>query len=449
MKALPLRPRLHSTPMTLRRISTFLLAAVAACLPVPAQDANPPLTVDQACAMALKNHPQILASQAISLRATQLTREERSANYPTLNGDVTASQAELNSRIGAGFLTDSRLFNRAGAGVTLSQLITDLGRTHNLIASSGLRAQASQQDYQATRYDVISGVEQSYYDVLLSQQLVKLSEETVKSRQTIVDQISELAKNKLKSDVDVSFVQVNLTDAKLMLLRAQDRLKSSYAALAQALGTQQYVEYALQDAPMPPAPPEDVAALVQQAFQNRPEVASMRLQAEAAQKFVYAERDLKRPNINVTGVAGTLPYINSGNANANIPDTYEGVAVNVQVPIFNGFLFSARRQAAQYQLVADQQRERDLLDRIAHDVRTAQERAKTSFQAISATGQLLKEANQALDLAQGRYDLGLASIVELTQAQLGQTSAQVQVLQAKYEYQQANAALQYTLGLLH
>jgi outer membrane protein len=62
---------------------------------------------------------------------------------------------------------------------------------------------------------------------------------------------------------------------------------------------------------------------------------------------------------------------------------------------------------------------------------------------------MLAQANMALNLSQGRYNLGLASIVELTQAQLGQTQAQVENVSAQYDYQEAYAALQYTLGSLH
>jgi outer membrane protein len=410
------------------RINTLLLT----CGILQGQTGNPPqLTLAEARAMALKNHPQILASQASYLRADQVTRETRSPYFPTLNGEVTAAQAEINSRIGAGILNDSRLFNHVGAGVTLSQLITDSGRTRNLVAHSNLQAQASRQDYQATRYDVVLAVDQAYYEVLLAEQLVTVARQTVTTRQAVVDQVTELTKNKLKSDVDLSFAQVNLADAKLMMLRGRDRLNSAYAQLAQTLGTQQHVRYELKEEAMPADPPAEAEALIAQGLQNRPELASMRLQTQAAQKFVEAERDLKRPSVTLTAVGGALPYINPGNANPGIDKTYESAAVNVQIPIFNGFLFSARRQAAEYQL------------------RTAYERAKTSFEAIATTQQLLTQANLAMSLAQGRYDLGLASIVELTQAQLGQTSAQVETLNAKYQYQEAYAELQYTLGLLH
>jgi outer membrane protein len=407
---------------------------------------GPQLTLQDAHAMALKNHPQVLASQANYLRANEIITETRSAYYPGINGEVTGSQASDNARIGAGSLSDSRLFSRFGTGVTLSQLITDSGRTPNLVASSKLEAQASRQDYQATRYDVIAAVDQAYDESLLAKQLVTVAEQTVATRQTVATQVGELTKNKLRSEVDLSFAQVNLSEAKLMLLRAQTRLNGAYANLGQALGTQQSIAYQLTDEPLPPTPPEDAEQLIRQALQNRPEVASLRLQSEAAQRFVRAEADLKRPTVSLTGVAGFLPYIDPENANPNITKEYEGAAINVQVPIFNGHLFSARRRAAEFQLRAADQRLRDLQDRVARDVRTAWGGARTAYEAIGETAQLVKQANLALELAQGRYNLGLVSIVELTQAQLGQTQAQVENLNAKYEYQEAYAALQYTIG---
>jgi outer membrane protein len=410
---------------------------------------GPQLSLPDAQALALKNHPQVLASQATYLRADQITRATRAPYYPVLNGDITAAQANLNSRLGAGVVNDPALFSHFGSGVSLSQLITDSGRTTNLVSHARLLAQASRADYQSTRYDVLLAVNQAYYEVLLSGQLVKVAQQTVSTRQAVVDQVSELTKNKLKSQVDLSFAQVNLSDAKLMLLRANDRLAGAYAALGQALGTQQFVRYQLADQPMPPEAPKDVAQLIREAFQNRPELASLRLQQEADQKFVYAERDLNRPTVSVAAVAGALPYIRSGNTNVDIPTGYEAAAVNVHIPVFNGHLFNARRQAAEYQLRATEQRVRGLQDQIAMDVRTAWERTRTAYEAIAASEQLLSQANLALDLAQGRYNLGLSSIVELTQAQLGQTSAQVQNLNGKYEYQEAYAALQYTLGQLH
>jgi outer membrane protein len=427
-------------------LTAILIASLAEL--VWAQALGPQLTLQDAEAIALKNHPQVLASQANYLRAGEVVTETRSAYYPALNGNITGAQANVNSRLGAGVINDPRLFNHFGSGLTLSQLITDSGRTPNLVANSRLQAQASQQDYQATRYDIVLGVDQAYYEVLLSQELIKVAQQTVATRQTVVDQVTALTQNQLKSQVDLSFAQVNLSDAQLMLIRARDRLATAYANLGQALGTNQAAQYQLSPQPIPPTPPTEPDQLIAEADRNRPEMASVRLQREAAQKFVYAERDLKRPTVSLTAVGGALPYIDPGNANPGIPEEYEAAAVNVQIPVFNGHLFTARRRAAEYELQATDQRVRDLQDRIARDVRASWEHARTAFEAIAPSEQLLAQANLALNLSQGRYNLGLASIVELTQAQLGQTQAQVQNLSAQYDYEQAYAALQYTLGLL-
>lgn len=425
-------------------------ALITVCLTrsLSAQAPGPQLTLQDAQATALKNHPQVLASQANYLRAGEIVTEVRSAYFPALNGDITGAQANLNARLGAGVLNDPRLFNHFGSGITLAQLITDSGRTPNLVSTERFRAQATRQDYQATRYDIILAVDQAYYEVLLAQELIKVAEQTVAARQTVVDQVTALTQNQLKSQLDLSFAQVNLSDAQLMLIRAKDRLATAYANLGEALGTSQVAQYQLVPQATPAPPPRSPDQLIAQSYQNRPEMASLRLQREAAQKFVYAERDLNRPTLNLIAVGGVLPYIKPGNANPNIPEEYESAAVNVQIPVFNGHLFTARRRAAEYELQAANQHVRDLEDRLARDVRASWEHARTAFEAIAPSEQLLTQANMALNLSQGRYNLGLASIVELTQAQLGQTQAQVQNLSAQYAYDEAYAALQYTIGQL-
>ncbi len=188
----------------------------------------------------------------------------------------------------------------------------------------------------------------------------------------------------------------------------------------------------------------DPAALIAEAIQNRPELKDLRLRYQAAQSFEQAEADLKRPDVSVVGVGGGLPYLDQTPRVA--PHEYEGVGVNVNIPIFNGHLFSARRQAAEYQTLAAEQRIRDLQQQVERDVRAAWIAASTAYQRIPVTEQLLRQAQLALNLAQGRYNLGLASIVEVTQAQLNLTQAQIENVSAKYDYESAYAELQYTTG---
>jgi len=413
-----------------------------------AQTQPVPLTLKNAEALALKNHPRVLAAEAEVAFANQQVTEARSAYYPDLSADITGSQGNDLSRIGAGELSASRLFNRFGQGIVLSQLVTDAGRTPNLVASSRLRAQASAKDYQRRRYDVLLAVNRSYFDHLHAQALVKVADETVAARQLLLDQVSALAKNNLKSQLDVSFTAVNVSEAKLLLIRAQASVQTAAADLMRALGSDQPATYQLVDEPLPPSPSQNPEELIGQALANRPELAGLRYSREAAYKFAAAEKDLSRPTVSLLAVAGFVPFINQTSPTQPIPKEYEGAAVNVDFPIFNGHLFSARREAAHQRALASDQMLRDEQERVVRDVRSAWASATTAYQRIDVTAQFVRQAALALNLAQGRYNLGLSSIIELTQAQLNVTEAEVENLSAKYDYQIQYAALQYAVGLL-
>jgi outer membrane protein len=283
--------------------------------------------------------------------------------------------------------------------------------------------------------------------VLGAQALLKVAQQTVDARQLLADQVNELAKNGLKSQLDASFADVNVSEAKLLLLRAQEGIEGSLAELGRALGSDQPANYQLVDEQLPPGPPAKADELIAQAINNRPELASLRLSRDAAYKFVEAEKDLSRPTVSAIAVAGFIPYI-SAPATAPVPAEYEGIGANVSIPVFNGHLFSARREAAHQHALESDQRLRDQQERIARDVRVVYSGAITAFQRIDVTAQFLRQAALALDLAQGRYNLGLSSIVELTQAQLNLTQAEIENLNAKYDYQNQYSVLQYTIGAL-
>lgn len=441
---------LRTNNLRLRRhvlsIAAFSLCLAQICMAQapPAPQTLSTLTLQQAEAMALQNHPQVQAAQNEVNYANQQIIERRSAYYPTVTGDLTASQANNLARIGAGDITDSRIFNRVGQGIVINQLITDSGRTSNLVASSRLQAQATAQSSQATRYDVLLQVNRAYFDVLHAQAVVKVALETVSARQLLSDQVTELAKNQLKSQLDVSFAEVNVSEAKLLLLRAQDAVQQGLAELGRAIGTDQSASYQLADEPFPSGPPWTTDQLVAQALGDRPELAGLRYSRDAAWKFADAEKDLSRPTVSAVAVGGFIPYIDA----TGIPAEYEGIGANVSIPLFNGHLFTARREAAHQQAMESDQRLRDEQERISRDVRVAWANANDAYQRIDVTAQFLRQAAMALDLAKGRYDLGLSSIVELTQAQLNLTTAEIENLNAKYDYQSLNSALQYAIGQL-
>ena len=149
------------------------------------------------------------------------------------------------------------------------------------------------------------------------------------------------------------------------------------------------------------------------------------------------------PTISAAGTVGTVPI---RPAEYYLNNWWGGIGVNVSIPIFNGFLYSAQAKEASIRAQAVSEQGRDLRDRIARDVRTAWLASNTAYQKVAVTAELLKEANVALKLAQTRYQLGLSSIVELSQAQFQQTDAAIGNTDAEYQYRLALSTLNYQIG---
>ncbi len=402
------------------------------------------LTLKDAEDLARKNNPQISVARLLAMAQQQVTREVRSSLWPSANADITAVDSQENSRISAGGLNNPIIYERAAGGVTVSQLITDFGRTNNLVASANFTAKAEAQNSIATQEQILLEVNQAFFNALQTHAVLKVAEETVNERGVVADQIGALAKNKLKSDLDLSFANVNLAQAKLLLLDAENNDKAALANLSAVLGYSTEHDFILiEDQAQTVIPPADVDNLIAQAFSNRPEMLALNYQLQASQKMKTAERDLLLPSIRALGTVGGAPVRND-----HLSSWYGAVGANVNIPIFNGFLYSARAHEADLRAQAVGDRLADLRNRISRDVRTSWLSANNAYQRLAVTQQLLQQAQLALDLAQARYKLGLSSIVELSQAQLQATQAEITNAQAGYDYRLAQAVLRYeTTGL--
>lgn len=401
------------------------------------------LTLHQAEQIALQNHPQIQAAMNLASASEAQVTQARAAYYPTVYGSVTGADAENNSRVGAGALNNPVIYDRFATGLTASQLITDFGRTHELVKSSSLRAQSQQENIVTTRASVLLLVDQSYFSALKAQAVLAVAQETVRARQLVSDQVTELEKNKIKSGLDVSFANVDLSEAQLLLIQAENDLDASFAQLSDALGYSDQRTYVLSDEPVAATPPPALPEVIQKALKDRPELIAQRLDTNAAHTYAIAERDLSLPTISAIGVAGLMPFREDP-----LSPRYAAAGFNVNIPLFNGHLFGALHTEANERAKAQEQYLRSLQDGIVRDVRMAWLSANSGFQRLSVTQQLLTQANLALDLAQSRYKLGLSSIVELSQAQLNQTQAEIVQASAKYDYEAEITTLDFQIGAL-
>jgi outer membrane protein len=437
---LPDAPQFHAKAQPLLLAQTSPVANNLA----PAPPVGESLTRQQAEQLALKNNPHISVAALLALAQKQAVRVTRSAEFPTLNGELTGVDAEEASRLSTGSLNASRLLYHVGAGVELDQLITDFGRTRNLVASSNLQAKASEQHAQATREDIILTVDVAFYNALEAQATLQVAKSTVNARQTVGDQVDALTASKLKSTLDQSFAQVNLSQAKLFALDSQNQFDAAMATLNEVLGSTNDEQYQLVDDPSPPQPVAVSAeAVIALALQQRPDLLALKLTHDADVRFARAQRDQLLPTVSGLGLVGVTPI---GSSQYFTTNWYGAAGVNIGIPIFNGFKFHAQASEAEYRSKASDEQSRGLIDHIVKDVRIAWLRANTAQQRMSVTSEFLKEANTALDLADTRYRLGLSSIVELSQAQLQQTQAQIAEANARFDYEADLAALRFQSG---
>lgn len=419
-----------------------MLASVTLCPTLPAQ-APPVLSLDQAQQIALRNHPRIASAELTAQASGFQVKEARSAYFPALSGNVTGVGTEHGSVLSAGAVTTSSIYSRQASGVVLNQLITDFGRTANLTESAKLRNASQNQNVTNTRAQVLVTVQQAYYRALAAQSVLRVAQATLNLRRVTLRQVTALAQSALRSTVDVSFAQVNESQAELDLFHAENDATASHSELSAALGYNRDQPFSLTDEPLPAPLNPNVDALIQQADRERPDLAALRLNQEALDRFADAEKDLRNPTISLGAVAGVAPV-----RDPRLPESYSGAGLNINIPVLNGGLFKARREEADARAAAAAKDVQDLSVQIARDVRVAWLNANDAFRRLDVTARMEAQAGESLRLAQARYDAALGSIVELNTAQLNLTAAQIAAASAKYDYLSARAALNYTMGVL-
>ncbi len=421
----------------------LLLCAVGR---LPAAAAPHRLTLREAEDIALAQHPRISAANLLALAAKQTVKEARAAFYPNIYASATAvGVADTNNtRVAAGYLNNPNVYERAAAGLTIQQLLTDFGRTSELSQTAKLRSKAEEMNREATREEILLEVNATYFSALEAQAVLVTARETETERAAVLSRTQAMSSNKMRSELDVSFASVDLDQARLLAAKSDNDLQSAFATLSTVLGERQAESFVLAEEPMPDRVTNSASELVFEALGNRPDLARARYQRDAAREFARAENKLSYPTLSATASGGLTPL-----GDSRLGDNYGAAGVNLNFPIFTGGLYQARQREAALQADAADQTVRDQEDTIARDTQISKLNLDYSFARLALTASLLANADKALELAQARFNLGLSSIVELSQAELNQTSARIADAGARYDYQIQRAALDFQLGRLN
>lgn len=406
--------------------------------------AEPALTLAEARALALRTHPRITASDLRAQAARAGVRVAESANFPTLAANFTAtgSSEQVNTRIGAaGSLSVSQVFDHAAIGLNATHLLTDFGRTASQIEVARQKSHAEDSFVRTYERQVELQVTAAYFATLQAQSVLSVARQTVTTRTLALQQVSALASNQLKSELDVSFARVNVEEARLLVARAESELESGFTELSLHLGERTPRHYALAEEPLPGELSEPAETFVAQALRERPRLVRLRAEAAAAAAQARADRAVNYPTVSALGSVGLMPV-----RDRRLEDRYAAGGIVVNLPLFNGGHDTAKLRESELKAQAAEALVRDEENNIIRDVRLALLKVQHTRARLELTANLLAHARTSHDLAAARYKLGASSITELSQAQLNLTSAEINEASAKYDYLLQRAVLDFHRG---
>ena len=429
-------------------LSLLTTAKIGVCqvpaTPTP-HDAGVTLTLAQAESIAIANQPRILAAQLRSQASSQRVREVRAGLLPTVAFNATGvTVADTGTSTAAGAITTSSISDRFAYGGNLVQMVTDFGRTSALTGAERSLAEAQKNVETLTGAQIRLNVRRAYFQVMGAEAVLRAAREAQSNRQLISKQIGALAQSQLRSTRDVNFAAVLESEAELAVVRAESAVQQQRSHLASAMGESQPVTATLAEEALPAALPPDASSFLAQAMVQRADLKATVSRENAAARFASAEKRLNYPTLNVIGAAGEIPYHDH-----TLHDNYAAIGFNLNIPVFNGGLFSARRNEAELEARARMQDVNEAKLEVNEQVRDSWYQANETYRSLDVSARLVAQSKEALRLAQARYETGLGSIVELNEAQLSETSAEITAAGASYDYLTRRAELDYAAGLLN
>ena len=410
---------------------------VAVTAPAPGQI----LTLAQAVALGLRQQPTIAASQQTEVAALARIGEARSAWLPRVDWLTSVGRAQ-------GFSTSqgkSIQSSNASTQIQASQLIYDFGKTGSTIDQAKAGVQVANAQLVQTRQTVVQNVKVAYYNLLQAKRLVRVAEANLARSELNLRSAQGFYDVGTKPKSDVTNAEVQVANGRVALIQARNQVAIAQTTLVNAIGLPTSTPFEVEDVLGYEPLTLDFPALLQEALANRPELRQSRAQIDSAEAAFKGARAGYYPTVNVTGSYGGLtndPAFNlltSGSENWSITG-------NLNWNLFQGFFTASqvRETRALLEVARANYSSQELQVRL--DVEQAYLNLLEVSERIGATDKEVEAAQENLRLAQGRYDAGVGTILDLTDAQLSLTNAEADQVRALTDFRVRVATLDRVLG---
>lgn len=407
---------------------------------IQVQDPDQVLTLDEAVRLALENHPRIKAADQRVGAQQAVVRQELGAYYPTISMD-----SSYRTTLSSGTVTVSQeAFDVFSSRTNFDMVLYNFGKREGTVQSARNTLEASVNDFRTTEDQIVLAVKEAYYGYLAAQALVRVSEETVKDRELLVRQAQGFYEVGTRPRIDVARAESNLFSARADLIAAQNAVRVAWVTLKNAMGVPDYPErpLAVERAITPVG--VTLPEAKETAFSTRPELKGFEARRKSQDQRIAVARRNHLPDILFHADYGRQ---NSSRGGDTFPlQPVWTVQLRLTIPIFEGFRTTHKIEEELRNYYSVQAQEEEQKQQIALEVEQSYLGVLESQERIKATEAAVRAAKENLDLANGRYQVGVGSIIEITEAQTLYTDAQTNYIRSLYDYKVAEARLMKAMG---
>ena len=407
----------------------------------PLTDKADSLTIEQFIQLALQNNPRIKLAQSNLDAASANLMITRSPLFPQIN-----LQSGWTKNGGTFFIGPTARpggFQNYSAGFQLQQLIFDFGKTYSRISASSELENAVQSDLLSVKQDLILNVYTAYFNFLQFQRLRNVNEDLLKQAEDHLKEAESFYKVGKVPQFDVLRAQTDLQNAKVNLLNSENNIKLGKIQLENIINTKLPERLMIKDILEIKQETIDESTAFNNAINNRPEFISSKLRVEASKSLVNSAWTANLPSINAVGGYQWRSY----SFDSNFVSSWN-IGLSLTLPIFQGFALDAALDEAKANLKNAEAQNDIILQGITLDVQQQYTNLLLAQSKIEALLSLVKQSEETLKLAEGRYKSGVGSPIEITDARVSLFNSKTLYIQSLDDYQVGYVRLQRAMGTL-
>ncbi len=406
------------------------------------------LTLDEALLTALANHPSLSAARERVAAQRAVLGQQVAAYYPTISA---TDQYRTTTETGTTGISSTGGFDFLNSQLTFNMIVYNFGKREGAVQAARETLSATDYNYKTAVDAVVLGVKQAYYAYLEAKALVNVREDTVKSRDLLVKQTQGFYNVGTRARIDVVRAEANLYTAQADLIAATNAVQVAWVTLKNAMGVRELPERPLVEEAIVTTIPYTLEEAREIAYATRPELKSFEAQRRAQDQNIATARRGHLPDLIFDANWRRSNVSNGLTADKHVIDTFPlqpawQVQLSLNIPIFDGFRTTNRVEETLHTYYVIKAQEEQQRQQVALDVEQAYLTLVQLQQRIKANEAAAAAAKENLDLANGRYQVGVGSIIEVTDAQQLYTDAQTTYVRSLYDYKIADAQLSRAIG---